>query len=134
MTTTTDEQVRDLGARWVAAEEQGDVAALDDLSTEDFTMVGPVGFVLDRDQWLRRYHTGDLVTRRLSWDELTVRDYSDTAVVVGVHIQQATFQDNPVDGRFRGTHVAVRRHGRWLLAGIHLSPIGGPPPFAGRAG
>lgn len=26
-------------------------------------------------------------------------------------------------------HVLLRREGRWLLAGIQLSPIGGPPPF-----
>ena len=29
-----------------------------------------------------------------------------------------------------GTLEAARVDRRWLLAGIHLSPIGGPPPFA----
>jgi len=131
-TPTTVEQVRELGSRWAAAEERGDVAALDALSTDDFTMVGPVGFVLDRNQWLHRYETGELVTRTLVWDELTVRDHGDTAIVIGLHTQQASYRDHPADGSFRATHIAVRRDGRWLLAGIHMSPVGGPPPFAPR--
>jgi Ketosteroid isomerase homolog len=128
--TSTATQVRELERRWAEAEERGDVAALDELSADDFTMVGPAGFVLDRAQWLHRYRTGDLVTTTLVWDELTVRDHGDTAIVIGRHTQRATFRDNPVDGSFRATHIVVRRAHRWQLAGIHMSPIGGPPPFA----
>lgn len=130
--TGTEAQVRELGRRWVEAECRGDTAALDELSTADFTMVGPLGFVLDREQWLRRYATGDLVTHELVWDELAVRDHGDVAIVVGRHTQRAGYQGNPVDGSFRATHVLERRGDRWLLAGIHMSPIGGPPPFATR--
>jgi hypothetical protein len=56
-----------------------------------------------------------------------VRDYGDTAVAIGVRTQQATYQGNPAGGRFRGTHIAARRDGRWLMAGVHLSPMAGPP-------
>ena len=128
--TTTVEQIHELGRRWAQAEQHGDTAALAAMSTDDFTLVGPVGFVLDRDQWLARYRTGDLVTRSLVWDDVAVRDYGDTAVAIGVHTQQASYRGTPADGSFRATHIAVRRDGQWLLAGIHLSPIGGPPPFA----
>lgn len=127
---SSTEEIHELGKRWADAEVRGDDAALAALATDDFTLVGPLGFVLDRDQWAHRYAAGQLVTNALTWDELTVRDYGDTAVVIGKHTQQATFAGNPADGTFRGTHIAVRRDGRWLLAGIHLSPIGGPPPFA----
>lgn len=127
---STTEELHELGARWAAAEVRGDDAALAELATDDFTLVGPLGFVLDRDQWAHRYAAGLLVTNALTWDELAVRDYGDTAVVIGKHTQQATFGGNPADGTFRGTHIAVRRDGRWLLAGIHLSPVGGMPAFA----
>ena len=43
---------------------------------------------------------------------------------------RASNRGTPADGRFRATQIAVRRNGRWLLAGVHLSRIGGPPPFA----
>lgn len=130
MPHNTEEQVRELGRRWVEAELKGDTAALDALSTDDFMLVGPVGFVLAKEQWLGRYRSNSLVTRSLRWDDLTIRVHGDAAVIIGRHTQQAEHQGNPVDGEFRGTHVAVRHGDAWLLAGVHLSPMGGPPPFA----
>jgi ketosteroid isomerase-like protein len=131
-TETTDAQIRDLGRRWADAEQRGDVAVLDELSADEFVMVGPAGFMLDKPQWLHRYRSGDLVTESLDWDELAIREFGDTAVVIGRHTQRAAYRDNPADGSFRSTHIAVRRDGRWRLAGIHMSPIGGPPPFTPR--
>ena len=79
MQSTTDDQVRELGRRWVEAEQNADLATLDAITTDDFILVGPLGFVLDKQQWLGRYRTGGLVTTSLIWDEITVRDYCDTA-------------------------------------------------------
>jgi ketosteroid isomerase-like protein len=125
----TEEQILDLGAQWADAEVRGDTAALDAMTTDDFTLVGPVGFVLDKPQWLQRYLSGGLVTQVLNWTDVRVRDYGLAAVSVGVHEQEAQFQGTPANGRFRVTHVFVREGDRWLIAGIHLSPIGGPRPF-----
>lgn len=131
---TTDEEIRELGRRWAAAEEQGDISVLDELAVDGFRLVGPLGFVLDRRQWLERYRDGDLVTQKLAWTDVEVRDLGQTAIAIGVHDQVASYQGNPANGRFRATHVLVRDEGRWRLAGIHLSPIGGPPPFAPSEG
>ena len=122
--TTTDQQIRELGDRWVRAEVRADVDALAELSTEDFTLVGPLGFVLDRGQWLQRYRTGELATTDLTWDEVTVRGYGETAVAIGRHTQQATFHGHPARpgrgsgpralGQVRGTgqESGGRRNGR----------------------
>ncbi|WIX99758.1 nuclear transport factor 2 family protein [Amycolatopsis mongoliensis] len=127
---STEEQVREFGRVWAAAEERGDTEVLAGLAADGFRLVGPLGFVLDRDQWLARYGAGGLVTEKLDWDDVEVRDFGTTAIAIGVHAQVAEHQGNPVNGRFRATHVLVRTEDRWCLAGIHLSPIGGPPPFA----
>ncbi|HEY3479293.1 MAG TPA: nuclear transport factor 2 family protein [Streptomyces sp.] len=127
---STEEQVRELGRIWAAAEERGDTETLAGLTVDGFRLVGPLGFVLDRDQWLARYSGGGLVTEKLDWAEVEVRDFGGTAIAIGVHDQVARHQGNPADGKFRATHVLVRDEDRWRLAGIHLSPIGGPPPFA----
>jgi ketosteroid isomerase-like protein len=126
---STEEQVREFGRVWAAAEERGDTGTLAGLVVDGFRLVGPLGFVLDRDQWLARYDTGGLVTEKLDWADVEVRDFGGTAIAVGVHEQVANYQGNPANGRFRATHVLVRDGDRWRLAGIHLSPIGGPPPF-----
>lgn len=127
---SSEDDVRQLDHRWANAEQRGDTDTLAALTTEDFMLIGPVGFVLNKQQWLDRYRLGDLVTKSLDWHDTEVRHYGDCAVVVGVHTQKAEYKGNPVDGEFRSTHVAIRRDGQWLLAGIQLSPIGAPPAFA----
>jgi ketosteroid isomerase-like protein len=131
---STEEQVREFGRVWAAAEERGDTEVLAGLVADGFRLVGPLGFVLDTDQWLARYGDGALVTEKLDWTDVEVRDFGATAIAIGVHDQVAKHQGNPANGRFRATHVLVRADGRWRLAGIHLSPIGGPPPFAPAPG
>jgi ketosteroid isomerase-like protein len=125
--TTTENEIRELGRRWADAEQRGDVDALQNLSTHDFALVGPAGFVLAREQWFAGYRSGALQIQSLTWDDVHVRDYGDTAVAIGVRTQQATYQGSPAGGRFRGTHIAAYRDGRWLMAGVHLSPMAGPP-------
>jgi ketosteroid isomerase-like protein len=126
---STEDTVRQLDQRWADAEQRGDTDTLAALTTDDFVLVGPLGFVLNKQQWLDRYHTGDLVTKSLDWHDAEVRDYGGCAVVVGVHTQKAEYRGNPVDGEFRSTHIAIRRDNQWLLAGIQLSPVGAPPAF-----
>jgi ketosteroid isomerase-like protein len=121
MTTTTDE-IRDLGARWVDAELAADVDTLDALATDDFRLGGPVGFVLDKQQWLDRYRSGDFSTSALAWSDVDVRDYGDSAVAIGTQSQEAAYKGSPSNGEFRITHIFVRDGERWRIAGIQLSP------------
>lgn len=127
---STEDALEQLHQRWTDAEQRGDTDALSALTTDDFMLVGPLGFLLNKQQWVDRYRTGDLVTKSLDWRDVQTRIYGDCAVVIGVHGQKAAYRGNPVDGDFRSTHVAVLRDGRWLLAGIQLSPLGAPPAFA----
>jgi ketosteroid isomerase-like protein len=124
-----EKAIRDLERRWTEAETRGDFAALADLSTDDFRLVGPAGFVLDKRQWLDRYRAGELITSSLRFEDAQTRLYGDAAVTIGRHVQEAAYQGHPVNGQFRASHVAVREGNAWRLAGYQLSPIGGPPPF-----
>jgi ketosteroid isomerase-like protein len=115
--------VPDLGQQWAAAERTADTQALSRLLTDDFVAVGPAGFVLDKEQWLARYDSGDLRHDAFSWTPETVRDHGpSTAIVVGVQEQSSRHQGRDVSGRFRVTQVLVG-HGR--IAALHLSTIRG---------
>lgn len=115
-----------IGRRWTEAEIAGDTNTLDDLAIDDFLLVGPLGFVLDKRQWLDRYRDGDLVTSSLRWTDTRTRVLGDTAIVIGVHDQEAAYRGHPNNGRFRATQVLVR-DGGWRYASMHLSPITAPP-------
>ena len=120
-------EISELGKRWVEAELAGDTAAMDALAHNEFLLVGPLGFILDKAQWLERYSSGAFVTSALDWRDTTVRVFRDCAVVIGVHDQEAAYRGQPNNGQFRATHILTRRDGGWQLVGMHLSPIATPP-------
>src|SRR3712207_1616011 len=64
----TRDQIRELGQRWADAERRGDADALDALLSDDFVIVGPLGFVLDRQQYLEPRRSGVLRLEAHSWD------------------------------------------------------------------
>jgi uncharacterized protein (TIGR02246 family) len=121
------QEVLELGQRWAEAELRADVATLDSLLDEEFVAVGPRGFVLTKDQWLERYRTGDLENTSFELKDPSVRQFGDTAVVVGSQIQQATHKGRDTSGRFTVTLVAVRRDDRWLIVALQMSPVGPAP-------
>jgi ketosteroid isomerase-like protein len=124
----TIDAVRQLGEQWAQAEVAGDTVALAAMVTDDFRLVGPFGFILDRQQWLDRYDSGRFVTTELNWHDVEIRAYDNAAVAVGTQTQRAAYEGTPNDGSFRATHVLVRRDGEWAIAGIHLSLTDPPLP------
>ncbi|MBV8997993.1 MAG: DUF4440 domain-containing protein [Solirubrobacterales bacterium] len=74
--------IEELETAWSQAEMRADTGTLEAISTSDFTLVGPLGFVLDKEQWLERYRSGDLVTDSLSLEDPAIRVYRDAAVTL----------------------------------------------------
>ncbi|MET9834527.1 nuclear transport factor 2 family protein [Streptomyces sp. NPDC006385] len=125
-TTLADQAVADFVQEWSTAEDQGDHRALDDLLAQDFTGVGPRGFVRSREEWLARYSTGTVRNTSFEVSDLRIRCYGETAVVVAAQTQQSVNGEADASGAFRFTLIVVRQDGRLQLAGLHLSPHAAP--------
>jgi ketosteroid isomerase-like protein len=125
----TEQEVARLADAWATAELQGDTAFLEKLLADDFVGVGPLGFLLSKQQWLARHQSGDMKYTSHTLDEVGVRAYNEAAIVVGRLIQEATYQGHPMNVQMRTTLVFVHQHGQWHLAGLHFCNIGQPPPF-----
>jgi ketosteroid isomerase-like protein len=125
--TSAVTDVQDLVRRWAAAEQHNDAGLLGGLLADDFVGVGPVGFVLTREQWLQRFDNG-LVNRAFAVEDPQVRDYGTAAVVVGTLAQETSFSGNDNSGRFRITLVAAHDSDRWRLANVHIGPLRNPTP------
>ena len=121
------DQILDLGQRWADAERRADIAALDTLLADDFVCVGPLGFVLDKEQYLASRRLGHLRHESLLWDDVRVRLCDGATIAVGVQTQQSAYQGQGASGRFRVTQVAVWLGGSWAIAGLHYGPIAPPP-------
>jgi Domain of unknown function (DUF4440) len=130
----TDSDVLDLVSRWAAAEQDNDPGGLDAVLAPGFVGVGPAGFVLSREQWLGRY-AGGLRNRSFAVEQPEVHRHGpDTAVVVGVDVQQCLVGDRDVSGRYRLTLTAVRSDGAWRVASAHLGALqtSSPPTSPSR--
>jgi len=124
----SEKEVLDLVQRWADAELAEDADGLGGLLTEDFNGIGPLGFVLTKQQWTGRYRGGGLTNSAFEVLEPAVRVYGDTAVVVGTQKQETSFQGHDTGGSFRLTLIAVNGEAGWTVANIQLSGPLGPPP------
>jgi ketosteroid isomerase-like protein len=124
-------QIEKLAQDWAAAELRGDTTFLGRALADDFVGVGPRGFTLNKEEWLERHGSGKLKYESLGLEEVEVRPYGDAAVAVCRQTAEGVYEDENgrygIHEQFRATLVFVRQQGRWLLAGLHLSPIAGMP-------
>ena len=121
-----EDQLKQLGADRAHAELRGDTAFVNQLLADDFVGIGPRGFTLTKEQWLERLDSGDLRYESLTWGDVQVRVYGETGVAIGRETSKATYKGMDIQGQYRETQLYVRQDGRWLLAGLQLSPMAGP--------
>jgi ketosteroid isomerase-like protein len=124
----TSEEIRELLGRFAEAQRRSDVGALSGLLTDDFKLVGPLGFVVPKQQWLEQFHSGALRLDSLEWGEVDIRTYADAgfAIAIGKLTQAGTYAQDRSDGQFRVTLIAIGHGVTWQLAGAHYSPIAAP--------
>ncbi len=123
-----EQEVACLADAWATAELQSDTAFLERLLSDDFVGIGPLGFLLTKQEWIAWLQSGDLKHDALTLDEVMVRVYNDAAIVICRLVQDATYRGTPILTQLRTTLVFVRHQGQWQLAGLHECNIGQPPP------
>ena len=97
-------------------EARGAAQALGPLLADDFVLVGPLGFMLDKQQYLGSRLSGDLRHESFAWEDVRVGVYGEAAIAVGSQTQRSTYQGRDASGRFRVTQVAVQQGGTWVIA------------------
>ncbi len=125
-----EQEVVRLADAWASAELRGDTTLLERILADDYIGIGPLGFMLTKQEWLARHEAGDLKYESFSLDEVKVRVYNnDAAILTGRQAQQGAYRGNSIQGQFRITLVFVQQQGQWQLASLQLSTIGQPPNF-----
>lgn len=127
-----DKEIADLLDRWSEAELAGNPVSISPFLDGDYVGIGPFGFTLTREEWLQRHESGDLKYTQFNLVDTTVRQYGETAIVIGVQDAAATYQGNPVPGgKLRFSLTAVRNGESWVVAGFQLSQMGPPTGMPG---
>jgi hypothetical protein len=114
--TATDDIVG-LQHRYMSAMVKQDMPDLEKILAADYLSVAATGLVLDRAKTLGYYRSNRL--QKAFVDELNVRFYGDTAVVIGRYDQLDN--SGPWSGRF--TAIWVRHGDTWQIVSEHFCKL-----------
>jgi ketosteroid isomerase-like protein len=121
----TDEQaIRQLLNEISVALGRGDTAALDRIYADDYTLVNESGVVTTKAPRLAAIKSGELKYESVTFDEVNVRMYGNTAVVTYRVTSKGQFKGQDIGGQFRATSTYVKIKGRWQLVAAQVTRIG----------
>jgi hypothetical protein len=112
---------------WSAAECAGDAGVLAGMVADDFVGVGPLGFTLDKEQWLDRHRSTDLRYESFELSEMQSRLRDAAAVITASLDARGAYRGHETPHVLRTTIVLVPLGDTWQLVGVHHSYVAGTP-------
>jgi ketosteroid isomerase-like protein len=112
----TDEEGRILALEtaWNHAEQNKDVAALDQLLSSTLVYIDYDGSLQNKAQFLAEAKSESLHPEQITNDEMTAHVYGDAAVVTGIYREKGISKGKPYSRRGRFTDTWVKEKGTWL--------------------
>ena len=90
---------------------------------DDYAVVYNDGTLGDKAEQLERVRSGRLHYSARTAEDVVVRVYGDTALIIERRKQSATFDGRPRPSDVRASEVWVKREGQWRLVSTQITPI-----------
>jgi ketosteroid isomerase-like protein len=108
---------------WAEARVKGDSSYTRRLEAENCTIVWPDGTIATKQQDLQSM-TGDIVFTEFKIDDLQVRFYGNTGIVVGQGtIRAHKGNQDLLGGKFVWTDTFVKQDGAWRVVATQVTPL-----------
>jgi len=108
---------------WAEARVKGDSSYTRRLEAEDCTIVWPDGRIVNKREDLKSM-TGDIVFTEFKIDDLQVRLYGDTGIVLGQGTIKADEEkQNLLGGKFVWTDTFLKKDGVWKVVASQVTPV-----------
>jgi ketosteroid isomerase-like protein len=108
---------------WAGARVKGDTSYMRRLEAEDCTIVWPDGKIVNKRADLQTM-TGDIVFSEFKINDLQVRVYGETGIVVGKGtISAQKGQQDLLGGKFVWTDTFVKQVGEWKVIASQITPV-----------
>jgi len=102
----------------------GDVVALDQMTSDDYSFITLRGEMRTKSEILNGFKSGSFHYESREISDLKVRVYgNNTAVVTGRSVQKGTENGKDYSGDYRFTRVYVKQNGRWLTVALQTTLI-----------
>jgi ketosteroid isomerase-like protein len=117
-----EQEIRAMERRWNESRVRADVAALDRLLADGWTVTHGDGTINTKAEYLADLKSGDRkFFADVKQDDFSVRIYDDTAVAAGLSDSKVEYKGRPSGGALRFTRVYVKRDGRWVMIVSHAT-------------
>ncbi len=110
---SVEDQIKKLEMDRVEAVKKADVATLDKLTADDYTLINAFGQEMDKSQTMNAIKSGDIKITSNELSDLKVRVYGNTAVVTGKSDVKGTMGGKDISGQLVFSRVYVKKNGRW---------------------
>jgi ketosteroid isomerase-like protein len=108
---------------WAKARIKGDSSYTRRLEAENCTVVWPDGSIVNKREDLKSM-TGDIGFTEFQIDDLQVRLYGDTGIVVGQgSINAHEGKQNLLGGKFVWTDTFLKQDGAWKVIASQVTPV-----------
>jgi len=101
----------------------GDAAALDRLSSADYTVISEWGQVLTKAQMLDGFKSGAIKFESREQSDLNIRVYGNSALVIGRVVEKGTQNGKSMSPQVRFSRVYVKEKGKWVAVSTQNTPI-----------
>lgn len=112
---------------WDRAMVTNDADEIGSFMADEWTIVGPAGSVSSKTEFLDLVRAGELTHDIMESQDMTVRVYGGTAVVIARGISGGRYRSEPFHLVERVSCVFVRQQERWKCVLTHLSLIDDEP-------
>jgi ketosteroid isomerase-like protein len=121
--TTVERQIESLEEARNQAVLHGDVAALDRMTSDDYTFITLRGELRTKSDILKGFASGSFHYESRQISDLRVRVYGDTAIVSGRSMQKGMENGKDYSGDYRFTRVYVKEKGHWVTVALQTTLI-----------
>ena len=120
---TAPNELSDVAHAWDRAMVENDAEAIGRYMSDDWTIVGSDGGIIDKATFLGLVSSGVLSHDVMESTDFHIRVYGDTAVVVLRGVSGGKYQAKAFREVERVTCVFVRQQGQWKCVHTHLSRL-----------
>ena len=120
---TAEQEVSALERAWIDADLKYDTAWFERHMADTFVNTDEEGVVTGKPAVLADLKSHASTYETLTYDDLKVQAYGDTAIATGITVWKGTTKGKPVGGRSQWTDTWIKRAGQWQCVASHGTMI-----------
>ena len=123
MNMGTETSLTETCRAWDEAMVRNDADEIGAFMSSDWVLVGTDGGITPRSKFLENIRSGDLVHTRMDSDELRVKTYGDTGVVIARGTSAGTYKGEAFHFHEWSQSVFIYLTERWICVATMLTPV-----------